>query len=152
MKKILLPQGKYAIVDDEDFERVNQFKWHLAVKSTYAATWIKRKKILLHIFIMNPPIGMEVDHKNGDTLDNRKKNLRICTKKQNVTNQDIHKNNTSGYKGVSLYKLTNKWRAYICPNGKFISLGHFEDKRSAAKAYNKAAIKYFGEYAFLNQI
>ena len=95
---------------------------------------------------MNCPDDMVVDHINLNPLDNRKMNLRICTKQQNEMNRPLRNNNTSGITGVSLYKQTNKWRAYIEYNQKYIHLGLFDTKEDAIKARKQAEIKYFGEY------
>lgn len=160
MKEIRLTHGKVALVDDEDFEYLNQFKWCVhrhSGKHPYAARhtpWCdgKRKYILMHREIMNPPINMQVDHKNRDTLDNRRGNLRICTNRENSMNSARYINNACGFKGVILDKSCAKWRARITIGGKKIHLGMFGDLRKAALAYNNAAIKYFGKFARLNEI
>lgn len=151
MKKIALTgmygNGKFAIVDDDDFDRVNKFKWYLSGKYPAKSLGVRpnRTKIYLHTFIMNTPKGMVTDHINGDELDARKSNLRICTVSQNTMNSKKSKNTSSKYKGVC---RINPWRAYI---GRRI-LGHFSSEIEAAKAYNEAAIKEYGEYAKLNII
>lgn len=159
MKKIQLTRGQIALVDDGDFEYLNQFKWctHQSREQPYAARhtpWCdgKRKYILMHREIMNPPINMQVDHKNRDTLDNRRGNLRICTNRENSMNSARYINNACGFKGVILDKSCAKWRARITIGGKKIHLGMFGDLRKAALAYNNAAIKYFGKFARLNEI
>jgi AP2 domain-containing protein/HNH endonuclease len=106
----------------------------------------------LHRLIMNAPADKEVDHINGDTLDNRRCNLRICSHKENLRNQKLPKNSKSGYKGVTWYKRIKKWRSHIRLNKKQIHLGYFDDIKLAANAYNEAAIKYFGEFAKLNDL
>ena len=93
------------------------------------------------------PEGMEVDHINGNSLDNRKSNLRICTHKENVRNQKLSAANTSGYRGVSWNKASKKWEAYIKVNQKRIYLGKFVDILDAARAYAKKAKECFGEFA-----
>ena len=98
---------------------------------------------------MNPPLGMQVDHINGDRLDNRRENLRIVTNWQNQMNRGMTINNSSGYKGVRL-RRSGKWEAQIRVNKKAIFLGRFYDKLDAAHAYDDAAKKYFGEFARLN--
>ena len=100
---------------------------------------------------MNPPKNMVIDHINGDKLDNRRSNLRICTKQQNVCNNDTHKDVRKGkYKGYSLSR--GKYAARIKVKGKLIYLGGYDTEEAAALAYNAAAIKHFGEYAKINQV
>lgn len=107
---------------------------------------------LLHRLIMNAKDNEYVDHINFNKLDNRKCNLRICSKAENTQYQQISTRNTSGYKGVSWDKENNKWYAQIKTNGKHFNLGRFDNKHEAAKAYNIAAIHMFGEFAKLNDI
>ena len=113
----------------------------------------------MHREITNAPKGMQVDHINGNTLDNRKENLRVCTRSQNMMNRGKQNNNKSGYKGVSYmkkkdpnYEYPKPWRAQIkCPtNQKVIHLGCYKYPEQAARAYDKKAIELFGEYAQLN--
>lgn len=106
----------------------------------------------LHRLIMNAQSGQYVDHINGNKLDDRKSNLRICTNAENMWNRNAQRNNTSGYKGVYRNKPTNNWKSIIIVNQKSIHLGYFDDITDAAKAYNEAAIKYHGEFASLNEI
>lgn len=165
MKEIKLTQGKVALVDDEDFERVNQYKWyaHFNKGDFYAY----RKESVFDFTIdeqIYPTIRMTntilnttemIDHKNHDTLDNQKHNLRTCTKSQNGQNQKPQKNCTSKYKGVSLYKQDDKWHAEIRLRNIFNLpfkryLGRFKNEVEAAKAYDKVAKEEFGEFAYLN--
>lgn len=151
MKQIKLTKGKFALVDNEDFDRVNQFKWHY--DSGYAVNKNKLK-IYMHRLIMNFPTE-DIDHINMNCLDNRSSNLRIATSQQNGVNRKLNKNNTSQYKGVHLLTdkyRTKKWHATIKVYYKTISLGVFENKVDAAKAYNQAAQQYFGEFARLNHL
>lgn len=155
MKEIQLTQGKVALVDDEDFEYLNQWRWKF--HHNYAIRTTKKLNICcdiaMHRIIMkNTDINFITDHINGNTLDNRKCNLRLCNKQQNSWNRKIHKNNSSGYKGVIFIKSLNKYKSLIIYNKKLYYLGVFYDKKDAAKAYNKAAIKFFGEFAKLNEI
>jgi len=157
VKHIKLTQGKFAIVDDEDFWWVNKDKWYVRRVSNnwYAARndYLngKPKMIHMHRFIMNCPDDKEIDHGNHDGLDNQKHNLRICTASQNSANRQIQKGNKSSkFKGVSWHEQNINWRAYIKVNGKHIHLGYFDIEEAAAKAYDRAAIKYFGEFAKLN--
>ena len=158
-KQIQLSQGKVAIVDDEDFEYLNQWKWY-AVKdgSTFYAVRNssrllgKRGIIKMHRVIMSTPEGLHVDHRNRNGLDNRKVNLRNCHSFENQMNKGKTLRNSSGFKGVSWDKGNSKWISFIRYNGKSYNLGRFDSKIDAAKAYNKAAIHYFGEFASLNEI
>lgn len=151
MKIKLLNTDKVAIVDDSSFEKIKSYKWCLSKAGNgYAYAWNGTKPILMHRVILNPSQKIHVDHINGDGLDNRIENLRICTHGQNMSNRKLHKNNTSGYKGVNWER--EKWRATIYKNGKKISLGCFHDILDAAMAYNKAAIKHYGEFAKLNEV
>lgn len=106
----------------------------------------------LHRLIMDPPSDMEIDHINGDRTDNRKSNLRICGKSENIKNVKKRKDNTSGWKGVRWLKNRRKWLACLQVDGKYKHLGHFNTPEEAAKAYNRGAIKYHGEFAKLNKI
>ena len=155
MKEIQLTQGKVALVDDEDYEYLNQWKWHVS-NGNYARRTIYNfklcKALFMHREIMKVSKGLLVDHINGNSLDNRKLNLRICTNSQNLRNRLKNINNTSGYKGVRLINSTKKWRAQIWLNSKYYHLGLFNNIKDAARAYNAAAIKYHGEFANLNKI
>ena len=155
MKYILLSgkrgKGIKVTVDDEDFEELNKHRWHLSYYG-YARTGINHEKVMMHRLILGAKKGQLVDHTNRDTLDNRKTNIMICTKKQNQTNQKLRIDNTSGYKGVSWHKISSKWKAEISHLGEGIHLGLFRTKKDAAKAYNEAVFKYHDKYAYLNQI
>ena len=107
----------------------------------------------LHRALITPAKGFQVDHINGDKLDNRRKNLRVVTLKQNVMNRPVERDTESGYKGVSrANKGGSTWRARIYAEDKRIHLGTFKTKEEAALSYNDAAIRYFGEYAWLNKV
>jgi len=155
MKCIKLTQRKYATVDDEDFAYLNQWKWFY--HDGYVLRNLKRikgknqKKISMHRLIAQTPNDMYTDHINGNGLDNRRNNLRICTNQQNGMNRKVNINNTSGYKGVSWHKKGKKWQVQIKAE-KFLYLGLFKSKIQAAKAYNQKALKLFGEYANLNEL
>lgn len=156
MKYIPLTQGKFAIVDDEDYEELSKYKWHLSKLSIFYARKTRKYEsgkfstISMHRYLLNAQKGMFVDHINGNGLDNRRSNIRICTQKENNRNMRIGKKNKSGYKGVSWATDAQKWRAFIYVEGKNINLGRFSDKEAAAGAYNEAAKKYHGEFASLN--
>ena len=167
MNKIELTQGKFAIVDADDFERVSEFKWHYNKNGKYTGYARRRqyigmkdgkqiqKGISMHRFIMGVEDSkVHVDHINHDTLDNRKSNLRRCTKAENGRNQKIRKGGFSKYKGVfkSSKSRIKPFRARIMFNQKPINLGSFAAERDAAIAYNKAALHYFGEFALLNDV
>jgi len=157
-RRIPLTQGKYAIVDPEDFERLNKHKWH-AVKNGntfYAIRCFgpakKTTYIRMHREIINPPDHLVVDHINHNGLDNRKANIRPATRAQNNYNRLIVKRKglSSKYKGVAWKKEKKKWRAQMHFNGKLIFLGYFKEEIKAAKAYDKAAKKHYGQFACLN--
>lgn len=156
-KVIPLTQGKSTLVDDEDYEKLNKHKWyaHLENKIWYAVRDIKlddgkRTIIRLHREIVNVLSGKDVDHINHDGLDNRKCNLRICTRSQNISHQRKHKNNTSDFRGVYWYKKKQKWMAYITIERKRITIGYFDDKVEAGHIVDQFAIQLFGEFAMLN--
>jgi hypothetical protein len=156
MKFIKLTQGKQAIVDDEDFERLSKNKWYFCFGYATRAFWLKEKKkqikILMHREVLNNSDKREVDHINHNKIDNRKQNLRFCSHRQNLINVPISKRNTSGYKGVIWEGRKNKWVVYVRHHGKDKFGGYFIDKKTAAKSYNKLALKYFGEFACINNI
>lgn len=142
-----------AMVDDEDYEMVNEYKWHYHHDSYAVTTWSKVagrvKFLLMHRLILGELVrGKVTDHINGNGLDNRRENLRVCSQSENTCNQKQSKSNTSGYKGVFLQG--KKWKTQIRINGKTHYIGYFSDKIEAARAYNEAAKKYHGEFARLN--
>lgn len=146
-------RGHIALVDDEDFEYLNQFNWHLLNEKKgnwYAYRWEGSERIHMHRELMNTPVDMIVDHKNDKGYDNQRKNMRNCTHSQNHQNQLSR--NPKG-KGVGLDKRDGTYYAYIKGSKKKrISLGRFKTAIEAAIAYNKAAIELFGEFARLNVI
>lgn len=158
LTKFLIESSKYGnkevIIDTEDWDRVKQRRWGIHFDPTidnFYVLWHNSNKewTSLHNFILN---NKWIDHINHNTLDNRKINLRICNNIQNKQNSRIYRNNTSGYKGVTWHKPSSKWISHITINKKYMHLGYFKDKIDAAKVYNEMAIKYFGEFAQLNQI
>ena len=154
MKKVYLTKGGITLVDDQDYEKVNAYKW-FRKKNNYGgemAMTTNGPKEYLHRLIMDPPKGMNVDHINGNGLDNRRANLRICTPAENSRNSKIYSNNTSGFKGLTWHKGSKKWTVRITKNYKRVHVGYFTDVIEAAQAYNLAATKYFGEFAKLNKI
>lgn len=153
---IPLTQGKFTLVDADDYDWLTQWKWWC--DSTGYASGIpeKRRQMRLHRFILAAPRGLYVDHINRDKLDNRRSNLRVCTQQDNSRNSPPRSTagRSSPYKGVSIdrqYQI-EKWQAVIHCNGKRVHLGHFNSEIAAALAYNEAARKIFGEFAFLNEI
>jgi hypothetical protein len=160
MKKIWLSgkrgEGKYTIVDDEDFTYLSNLKIYLdsvgrASIGIYSKLHKKQNHVRIHKIIMWCPDGYFIDHINGNPLDNRRCNLRIVTPQQNCWHKTQNrKDNTSGYKGVTRHH--EKWRAQIYKGGRQIRIGRFTNKIDAAKAYNDKAIDLFGEYAYLNVI
>ena len=157
MKTIPLSKGKYAIVDDEDYEELTKHKWctRKQGRTFYAVRNIptgsgKWRVIKMHSTILGTLPGQEVDHVNGEGLDNRKSNLRFCTHAQNCMNQRPPQGCSSVYKGVHWHKSGGKWRAQIRLAGRRYHLGYFTDEIAAARAYDSAAMKYFGEFARLN--
>lgn len=143
-------RGYTAAVDDDDYERVNVFRW--AYSNGYAQRRSGGKCILMHRMITNAGESIEVDHINGNRLDNRKANLRLCSRSQNMMNVGKRANSKSGYKGVSWSTQRRKWAAMIWKDGKPINLGRFDCKHKAALAFNVAAMALHGEFAFLNKI
>ena len=154
-KLIPLTQGKAVLVDDRDYERLAEFKWFAVNVDSSGKHWYAKSKALncyMHRLIVHAPEGMYVDHINGDGLDNRTENLRICTNRQNCMNAKKRMNATSRYKGVHYHSQSKRWRAQIRIDKRKVYLGCFAAERDAAKAYNEAARKHFGEYAALNLI
>jgi len=151
MKKIPLTKGKFAIVDDEDFEFLNQWKWHFsdagyAHRSQYIRKGVGKytsKIIRMHRIVNDTPEGLFTDHINQDKLDNRKSNLRVAGKSLNGLNRGKNKNNTSGHKGVYWDKWSDKWKAELKIRGKKLSLGRFLDIKDAVKA-RIAGEKHYG--------
>jgi hypothetical protein len=157
MKEIILTQGKTALVDDEDFEELYKYKWHADKHGSiyYAVRSININYKIKHILMHRQIFGITdkkifIDHIDHNSLNNQKSNLRICTNQQNQRNSLKQKNTTSIYKGVSLNKKSNKWHSIIIFNNKSIYLGSYINEIDAAKAYDVAAIKYFGEFANIN--
>ena len=134
MKRIKLTQGKFAVVDDENYEYLNQFSWYVT-SNGYARRTIRRGKKNQYIRMHNEIIGTqknkETDHINRNKLDNRKDNLRIVTRSENSLNKDLQKNNTSGYKGISWNKKEKKWYSCIKINEKTVSLGRYKSIQGA---------------------
>ncbi len=144
MKLIPLSQGKSAMVDDEDYEWLSQWKWCLHSKG-YAVRG--NGTILMHCVIVGTPVGFETDHINQNKLDNRRSNLRLATRAQNQRNKPKRRDNTSGFQGVYFDKSRNKFVAEIHLYGKKKHLGRFDDIQNAAKAYRSASIELHQEFS-----
>lgn len=148
MKYIPLSMGKFAKVDDEEYQRLIQYRWHY--NNGYAKTWHKGKRVRMHRLIMNAPAGVNVDHRDHDKLNNQKFNLRLCTLIENNRNGVLRKDNTSGYKGVSIDPSTGYWRPSVYLNGKALYFGQYSDKRHAALAHDLWATDLYGEFVSTN--
>ena len=161
MKKILTTKGKYAIVDDKDFEEINKNKWRVndSTGKVYAVRELnkdgKRWTEHMHRVILGKKIGRSLsskeltDHINGIGLDNRRENLRVCNQTLNMGNSRLRKDNTTGHKGVHFNKAKNKFEAYVNFMGKRFRLGRFKDIKDAIKKRDKKYIELYGEFARL---
>jgi hypothetical protein len=143
MKKIKLSQGKFAIVDDIDFESLSKFNWYCdnnrAVRNATMVNYKRTKRILMHRQIICAPEGIIVDHINMNPLDNRRENLRLANRSQNGMNRIV--------KGVYWHKRIKKWQASITKNRVQIHLGYFETKEQAQQVRLEAEVNYFGSFA-----
>jgi len=144
--KIPLTQGKYAIVDHEDFEWLNQWKWHYMNGYAYHSFKINGKytEIGMHAFILQTPKGMETDHVNRNRSDNRRSNLRVVTTSQNQHNVGVNVKNTSGHKGITFHKRDRYWQVMIRIAGRRFYIGSYKEKDKAIVAYNIAERKAYG--------
>lgn len=162
MKKIPLSRGMFAIVDDDDFDSLSKHKWcaHRGGGTWYATRNIvtgsrttrdrKWKMIMMHREILGELcVNRTVDHVNGDGLDNRRSNIRVASRAENMRNIKPRKH-SSVYKGVGIHN--GRWRSRIMIDGKTVYVGIFDSEIDAAKAYNQAAIKHYGQFARLNKV
>ena len=157
-RKIDLGEGEFTIVDAADYYRYGKYKWSVVGtgKNLYAVRNVKigpklTKIVRLHREIMNAPKGKLVDHRYGDSLDNRRDNLRLATHSQNQCNKRKTGSKTSSkFRGVYFDKRRVQWQGYIRYNGKRVYLGCFKSENEAGEAYDAAAKKYHGEFARLN--
>ena len=161
---IPLTQGQNAIVDALDFEWLSKYNWYAqwceCTQSFYARRHLpttneKRPILPMHREILGCSPAEEGDHKNHDTLDNRRNNLRKCTRAENIRNREMHRCNKSGFKGVSRVRngrgtLCSTWRAVIRKDRKRVHIGCFATAKEAAAAYDQAAKTYFGDFAHVN--
>lgn len=160
MREIKLTKGQFALVDDEDYDMVNMYKWYATKRKGlfYAVADLKTgvrmyKRTYMHRLILGLSDSKQhSDHIDHNGLNNQRFNLRIATRFQNNANKTSHKNSTSKYLGVSWHKGAEKWVSVITKNKKYIYLGVFETEHLAATAYNKAAIELHGEFANLNKV
>lgn len=162
MREIVLSRGKVAWVDDVDFEWLNQWSWTFHGRYAYrkgrsSEGVLYKKSILMHrqiLGVVDQSRDVEVDHINHDKLDNRRSNLRVCGRSQNLANQRLSSKSKSGYKGVCFLEgcTERPWSAYVTTNKKRVYLGYFETKEEAAAVYNQAALQNFGEFALLNRV
>lgn len=159
MKTIQLTQGKVALVDDDDYERLNQFKWHCYKDNNvwYAIRNVgkppNRTTQHMHREILRLKKGdPDVDHRDRDGLNNQRSNLRFATDSQNIANSPCR--SASGYKGVYLFRdhKVKPWCAVITRNRKRILIGFFVTAKEAAIAWNKKALELFGDFARLNSV
>ena len=156
-RRIYLDEGQWTIVDSGDYYALKRFKWiiHGTGNNIYAVRNKiigpnKTKMVYMQREIMNPPAGIVIDHRNCESLDNRRSNLRPATRAENALNRRKKKNGTAQYRGVWLVKKCGKWAGQVEYKGKRIWLGYFDSEIEAAKAYDEAAKKLHGEFARLN--
>lgn len=154
MKEIVATQKGteyHVLVDDEDYDELNKYKWHISLGYACRAKYLRtkdgksmKKNVKMHRVITNAPDHLEVDHINGDRLDNRKENLRLCTRSENCFNRGVQRNNKLGIKGVDKYK--ELYRASIKINRKKKHIGYFKTIEEAQKAYEAKAKELFGDF------
>lgn len=148
MKEIPLTRGKVTVVDDDDFDRLSQVKWHYSPEGYARNSWSLG---YMHRAIMGAPTGMEIDHIDGNKLNNTKANLRICTGQQNDFNRQWKRPRAqSRFKGVRIGRNGIRWQAGIRVNRKEIYIGTFDSEEEAAQAYDVKARELFGEFACCN--
>lgn len=151
MKNIPLTQGKFALIDDADYEWASQYKWHFTTNGYARRVAKDRTTPRMHREINKTPNGMDTDHINGDKLDNRRENLRSVTRSQNVMNLVKGKKGKK-YKGTQYLKRSGKYNAMICLNGKNQFIGNYDTEEEAALAYNLKAVELFGEFSCINKL
>ena len=161
MKKIKLSQGFETLVDDEDYKYLKKMKWYVLIqpngrKYAIANGWdfIKHKRfsIRMHRVITKATKGKDVDHLNSNGLDNRKCNLRLCSRSENLGRKRVFIKKTSKFRGISYDKNRDKWKARIRFNKKQVFIGRFSSENEAAEAYNYKSASLSKEYAILNEV
>jgi hypothetical protein len=159
MKVVNLTKGRLAYVDDKDYEAVSEFSWQAQKIKT---GWVVKRGVWdpdrgnnrsqsLGVFLLRPPPGLRVDHRDGDPFNNQRANLRLCTKTENdraFRRKAVGK--SSRFRGVSWWAQRAKWRSVLETNGRQFHLGTFDREEDAARAYDAAAKQHFGEFAHLN--
>ncbi len=153
MAELILSKGEICLVDDADFSELNKRTWRAEYSTargkrsfTCIACTMNGRRMMIHHFLLKPPPGVMVDHKNRNRFDNRRENLRIATKYQNAQNCTVNSLNTSGFKGVGWAKFHKKWRARVAYNGWQKTIGYFSTKEAAYEARNKFAREVHGEF------
>lgn len=155
MARLELSKGQHAIIDDCDVDAASKHRWHATESYSkngrhigwYAKTEIGRRTTYLHRWLLDAPVGTLVDHINGDKLDNRRANLRLCTRAQNCTNR-VTPIGVTGFRGV--FRDRHWFRARLWANGEVHRLGYFTTPEAAARAYDAGALRLHGEFACLN--
>lgn len=150
--QIALRGGGYTLIDKKDEELVRGLRWYACRCRDRIYARATTNRLFMHRLIAGAETGQEVDHINGDSLDNRASNLRVCTRSQNHHNSKGYRRGKSRFKGVQWWQFGRCWRVQICVNGKQKHIGTFKSEIDAARAYNVAAIEHFGEFARLNEV
>lgn len=153
--EFVLSDGTITLIDAEDLARVSAYTWCLSKTKCGQIRAFRHKSKdnpywLLHRFILSAPDGVVIDHKDGDTLNNTKSNLRICTQAENSRNRRRSKRNVSGYKGVIYEARINRWRAQIAYDGRAVVIGRYKTAERAARAYDRIARLCHGDFARTN--
>jgi hypothetical protein len=152
MRKITLKCGSVILVDNDDYKELVKFKWLKTIHGYASSSLGAGRREYMHRLVLNAKPGQEIDHINGNKLDNRKENLRVVTRSQNARNMKPHKDGSSKYKGVYWDKTRKSFRVQVCSFGKRYYGGSFKDEKEAGRKYNELAIKIHGEYAYLNEV